>query len=132
MPKRDMPDMFSPSKGTKRGRTELVDELDVDEVVNSEVFTEMIKEKGHIFSGLGEYASELLQEPVNEQDQKTLLKRLVKDGWVDKDGMVDNTNDGKIVIWKQIKKWMDTQKQMQVDALESEVDRGQRRKPGSS
>ena len=117
-----MPDNFSPHKETKKGRMEPVDEDDVDKIVNSEVFTEMIKDKSHIFSGLGNYTSELLQEKVSEQDQKTLLKRLVKDGWVDEDGMVDNKNEGKILIWKQIKKWMDIQKQRKVDALESEVE----------
>ena len=117
-----MPDNFSPHKETKKGRMEPVDEDDVDKIVNSEVFTEMIKDKSHIFSDLGNYTSELLQEKVSDQDQKTLLKRLVKDGWVDENGMVDNKTEGKILIWKQIKKWMDIQKQRKVDALESEVE----------
>ena len=50
MHKRGMPDNFSPYKETKKGHMEPVDEDDVDKIVNSEVFNEMIKEKSHIFS----------------------------------------------------------------------------------
>ena len=60
MTKREMPDLFSPRKETKKARKEIVDELNVEDVVNSVVFTDMLKDKSHILDGLGEFISELL------------------------------------------------------------------------
>ena len=36
--------------------------------------------------------------------------------------MVENSNNEKHMVWMHVKKWTDTQKQMQVNALESEVE----------
>ena len=93
---------LSPRKYLKK-RPKKTPEADAEVVLESPVFTDMLKDHAGLLANLHAYVCELLDKEVPEKDPRKLMRLLLEEGWMDENGMVGNMDNELTLLWKDVR-----------------------------
>ena len=93
---------ISPRKVSKKLKA--LTDNEATDILESEEFKAMLEDNKHIFSNIKEFAKDLLDTTrLVDTDPTAIIKTMLTEGWVDKAGMICNTEGEKSLLWKQIR-----------------------------
>ena len=98
---------LSPRKYLKK--TKPTPKADAEVVLESTVFTDMLKDHAGLLANLHAYVCELLDEEVPEKDPRKLMRLLLEEGWMDENGMVGNMDNELTLLWKDVRNFKSNQ-----------------------